>query len=438
MPQSLSRRSFLGAAAGAGIALSTPSARAYRSILGANDKIVLAMIGTGGRGRDLSKAFSGRPGAEIAYVCDVDKRQVEKAAAVVSKAKDGATPKTAGDFRSILQDKGVDAVVVATCNHWHAPVAIMACAAGKHVYVEKPCSHNPHEGELMVAAARKHKRVVQMGNQRRSWPEMIAAIEKIRNGSAIGRAYHAQCWYTNTRPSIGTGKEMAPPKELDYDLWQGPAPRRAFHDNYLHYNWHWFWNWGNGELGNNGVHFVDLCRWGLGVNYPVQVTSSGGRYRYSDDQETPDTNTATWQFDGGKSIAWEGFSCSKLPNGKFPDILFHGEKGTLAISGDNYTTYDAKGKEVESIKGKGRDDMHYENFLQSVRGSARLNSEIEEGHKTTMLCHLGNIAYRMKRELRCDPTNGRILNDQQAMGLWKREYQPGFEAEMTADLRAGI
>ena len=363
------------------------------------------MIGTGGRGRDLSKAFSGRTGVEIAYVCDVDKRQVEKAAAVVTKAKNGSTPKTAGDFRSILQDKGVDAVVVATCNHWHAPVAIMACAAGKHVYVEKPCSHNPHEGELMVAAARKHKRVVQMGISGEAGRD-----DRRREKSATApprRAYHAQCWYTNSRPSIGKGKEMAPPAELDYDLWQGPAQRQAFHDNYLHYNWHWFWHWGNGELGNNGVHFVDLCRWGLGVDFPNQVTSTGGRFRYADDQETPDTNTATWQFDGGKSIVWEGFSCSKLPTGKFPDILFHGENGTLAISSDNYTTYDAKGKQVESIKGNGKDEMHYENFLQAVRGNAKLNSEIEEGHKTTMLCHLGNIAFRMKRELRCDAATGR-------------------------------
>lgn len=434
MPHSLTRRGFLDSMVSTGIAISMASAKAYASILGANEKIVIGIIGTGSRGNDHAKAFGKRADVDVAHVCDVDKGRVEKVAGVVSKLKDGRAPKTAIDFRNVLQDKSVDAIVIATCNHWHAPLSIMGCAAGKHVYVEKPCSHNPFEGELMVAAARKHKRVVQMGNQRRSWPDMAVAINKVRDGSSIGRAYHAQCWYTNTRPSIGKGKEMAPPAGLDYDLWQGPAPRRPFHDNYLHYNWHWFWTWGNGELGNNGVHFVDLCRWGLGLDFPNRVASTGGRYRYADDQETPDTNTTTWQFDGGKSIAWEGFSCSKLPTGRFPDILFHGEKGTMAISGDNYTVYDLKGKQVEQIKGTGSDEMHQVNFLHAVRGDAKPNSEIEEGHKTTMLCHLGNIAYRVKRELSCDPSNGHILDDKDAMRLWKREYQPGFEAEMTAGL----
>ncbi len=434
MPQSLTRRGFLGGAAGAGIALTMPLDKARGAILGANEKIVVAVIGTGGRGTDHCKTLAGRAGVEVGYVCDVDKSHIDRAAGVVSKQQPGRAPKTAADFRNVLQDKSVDAVVIATCNHWHAPIAILACAAGKHVYVEKPCSHNPHEGEQMVEAARKHKRVVQMGNQRRSWPHMIETMERIRNGSAIGRAYYAQCWYTNSRLSIGKGKEMAPPADLDYALWQGPAPHRPFHSNYLHYNWHWFWNWGNGELGNNGVHFLDLCRWGLGVDYPTAVTSTGGRLRYNDDQETPDTNVGTWQFGGNKSIAWEGYSCTKLPFGRFPDILFHGEKGTLAISGDNYTIYDLKGKQVEAIKGTGKDEAHLDNFFDAVRGSAKPNSEIEEGHKTTMLCHLGNIAYRMQRGLRCDPASGRILDDKQAMGLWKREYEPGWESNITAAL----
>jgi predicted dehydrogenase len=424
----------LGSAAGAGIALTLPHGKARGAALGANEKIVLAMLGTGDRGTALSKVLAGRSGVEIAYVCDVDKKRVEKAAGVVSKQQPNRAPKTANDFRTVLDDKSVDAVVVATCNHWHAPMAILACAAGKHVYVEKPCSHNPHEGEQMVGAARKHKRVVQMGNQRRSYPQMIETIERVRNGSAIGRVYHAQCWYTSVRPSIGKGQEMAPPADLDYALWQGPAPHRPFRSNYLHYNWHWFWNWGNGELGNNGVHFLDLCRWGLGVDYPISVTCSGGRYRYADDQETPDTNIGTWQFNGGKSIAWEGYSCSKLPSGRFPDILFHGEKGTLAISGDTYTTYDLKGKQTETIKGNGHDDAHQDNFLAAIRGSARPNSEIEEGYKTTLLCHLGNIAYRTGHVLRCDPANGHILDDKQAMGLWKREYEPGWESNILAAL----
>src|SRR5262249_2593679 len=200
-------------------------------------------------------------------------------------------------------------LTVATCNHWHAPATILACAAGKHVYVEKPCSHNPNEGELMVAAARNHKRFVQMGNQRRSWPKIIEAMDQLHKG-IIARGYLAQSWYYNRRPSIGHGKEAPIPEGLDYDLWQGPAPRRPFKSNYLHYNWHWFWHWGNGELGNNGIHMIDLCRWGLGVDYPVRVTSAGGRYRYADDQETPDTQVVAFEFEGRKTITWEGLSCN--------------------------------------------------------------------------------------------------------------------------------
>ena len=327
--------------------------------------------------------------------------------------------------------KSVDAVVIATCNHWHAPIAILACAAGKHVYVEKPCSHNPHEGEQMVEAARKHKRVVQMGNQRRSWPQMIETMERIRNGSAIGRAYYAQCWYTNSRLSIGKGKEMAPPADLDYALWQGPAPHRPFHSNYLHYNWHWFWNWGNGELGNNGVHFLDLCRWGLGVDFPTAVTSTGGRLRYSDDQETPDTNVGTWQFGGNKSIAWEGYSCTKLPVGRFPDILFHGEKGTLAISGDNYTIYDLKGKQVEAIKGTGKDEAHLDNFFDAVRGSAKPNSEIEEGHKTTMLCPPGQhrLSHANAAAAVAIPPVAASSTTNRPWACGSAKYEPGWESE---------
>jgi predicted dehydrogenase len=278
----------------------------------------------------------------------------------------------------------------------------------------------------MVEAAKKHKRHVQMGNQRRSWPKIIEAIEHVRNG-LIGRAYFAQCWYHNERPSIGTCKPGSVPDWLDYDLWQGPAPRRPFHDNYLHYNWHWFWHWGNGELGNNGVHFIDLCRWGLGVDYPIRVTSSGGRYRYDDDQETPDTNIATFDFEGRKSITWQGLSCSRIPGDHVPDVLFHGDGGTLAIKGSGYTVYDPKGKEVRKASGPSGDASHVANFLEAIRGATTLNSEIREGYKSTLLCHLGNIAYRTSRSLRCDPADGHIVDDRPATSLWSREYEKGWD-----------
>jgi predicted dehydrogenase len=424
MTTAIDRRRFLGVAASSGLALGLARAEAA----GANDKIVLGVMGTGGRGTALSRAFENQPGAEVAYVCDVDSGHAHRAAEAVNKVK-GRSPKVVADFRRVLDDKAVDVLVVATCNHWHAPAAILACAAGKHVYVEKPCSHNPHEGELLVAAARKYQRQVQMGNQRRSYPHVIEAIEQVRGG-VIGRAYFAQSWYMNNRPSIGKGKAVAIPEGLDYDLWQGPAPRRPFHNNYLHYNWHWFWHWGNGELGNNGVHTIDLCRWGLGVDYPVRVSSTGGRYRYEDDQQTPDTNTVTYDFDGRRSIAWEGLSCNQPPGPQTFDVIFHGENGSLGLNDRGYAVFTPKGKEVRKVPGRGSDTLHFRNFLEAVRGTAKLNSEIEEGHKTTLLCHLGNISYRTGRTLHCDPQTGRVVNDPGAMKLWRREYEKGWEPKV--------
>jgi predicted dehydrogenase len=418
MTGSMDRRHFLGAAASTGLALA--AARAAD----ANNKVVVAIMGTGGRGTEHARTFEQQPGVEVAYVCDVDQKRAGKAGDEVTKVK-GRSPKVVTDFRRILDDKSVDALVIATCNHWHAPAAILACAAGKHVYVEKPCSHNPREGELMVAAARKHDRRVQMGNQRRSGAKVMEAIEEIRRGT-IGRAYFAQAWYTNDRPSIGNGTPAPVPDGLDYDLWQGPAPRRPFRSNYLHYNWHWFWHWGNGELGNNGVHMIDLCRWGLGVDYPIHVSSSGGRYRFADDQETPDTHVVSYDF-GDKTITWEGLSCNHMPDNRVADVVFHGEKGSLAIHGGGYTVHDPKGKQVRKVAGPGDDVPHIANFLDAVRNGGRLNSEIEEGHKSTLLCHLGNIAHRTGRALRCDPKNGHIIGDQPAMALWSREYEKGWE-----------
>jgi predicted dehydrogenase len=420
----IDRRGFLGVATSTGLALGL-SARAARA---AGDKIVLGVMGTGGRGTELASAFSRQPDVEVAYVCDVDRHRAENVAAQVAKAG-GRTPTIVGDFRRILDDQTVDALVVATCNHWHAPAAILACAAGKHVYVEKPCSHNPREGELLVEAARKHRRRVQMGNQRRSWPHVLEAIEQVRSG-ALGRVYLAQAWYNNLRPSIGRGKAVPVPAGLDYDLWQGPAPRRPFHDNFLPYTWHWFWHWGNGELGNNGVHSIDLCRWGLGVDYPVRVTSAGGRYRYDDDQETPDTNIVTLDFAGRTSITWEGLSCNRMPGGKEPELVFHGEHGSLALRDDGYTVCDPKGKVVRTVPGRGSDAVHFRNFLDAIRSDTRLNSEIEEGYKSTLLCHLGNIAFRTGHTLYCDAANGHIRGDRQAQALWSREYEHGWEPKV--------
>lgn len=427
MSTSLDRRDFLTTTA---VGLSVSLASGVSGAANPSEKILVGVMGTGGRGIALATMFARQANVEVAYVCDPDAKRVTQAATEVEKVA-GKAPKAVADFRRILDDKSVTVLVCAACNHWHAPATIAACAAGKHVYVEKPCSHNPQEGEWMVAAARKYQRKVQMGNQRRSRPKIQEAIQALRDG-IIGRVYHAEAWYSSNRPSIGRGQAVAPPEGLDYDLWQGPAPRKAFRSNYLHYNWHWFWHWGNGELGNNGVHTIDICRWGLGVDYPVRVTSAGGRYRFDDDQETPDTHAVCFEFADRKIIQWNGFSCSQaiaVPAGGIEEV-FRGEKGGLAITGTGYIVYDEKGKEIRRETGPARDTDHIANFLNAIRDNQPLNSEIEEGHKSTLLCHLGNIAHRVGRTLKCDPKDGKILHDPEAMTLWRREYEKGWEPKV--------
>ena len=284
------------------------SAKSYASIMGANEHFNVAVMGVNSRGNALAKNFAQQENCSVVGICDVDSRAMEKTIGQVNEIQ-GSSPKPYGDFRKALEQKSIDIMVVATPDHWHAPAAILANKAGKHVYLEKPCSHNPAEGELAVAVSEKYKRLIQMGNQRRSWPNVQAAIQELKNGT-IGRAYFAKGWYTNNRGPIGNGKEAPVPEWLDFDLWQGPAPRKAYKDNLIHYNWHWFWHWGTGEALNNGTHMIDLMRWGLGVDYPKRVTSSGGRYRYQDDWETPDTQIITLEFDNNTLIEWEGRSCN--------------------------------------------------------------------------------------------------------------------------------
>ncbi len=419
-PSTFPRRAFLrrGAGLGAGLALSP-----LLSGFGANDKVVIGVMGLG-RGMGHVEACLGIPGFEIAYVCDVDAVRLDQAVKAIAN-KTGREPAAVRDFRKILDDKSVDALTIAATNHWHAPAAILACSAGKHVYVEKPGSHNPREGELLVAAARKHRRVVQMGNQRRSWPPIQEAMEKLRAG-AIGTLRYARCWYASSRPSIGKGKPAPVPPHLDYNLWQGPAPERPYKDNLIHYNWHWHWHWGNGELGNNGIHALDLARWGLGVDYPRQVTFTGGRYHYDDDQETPDTGTAVYDF-GRTGAIWEGSSCHPRRSEYLPIAAFYGDGGSLAIEDPGYVLRDLAGKEVARGTGPGGDRSHFVNFLEAIRDGKKANSEIEECQKSTLLCHLGNIAYRLGRAVRFDPASKKISGDKEAEALWGREYRPGWE-----------
>lgn len=423
----MNRRQFLDGAAGTAAAsylLVKGNALADES---PNNEVVIGVMGLS-RGLALANSFCKRPGVRVKYVADVDTNRAAAGAAAVEKAVGkAATP--IQDFRKILDDKEVDAFVCAAPNHWHAPATIMACAAGKNVYVEKPCSHNAAEGELMVQAARKFKRAVQMGSQRRSSVPINQAMQMMFEGK-IGRVYHANSWYGNARGTIGKGKPAPVPEYLDYDLWQGPAPRVAYYDNRIHYNWHWFWQYGNGELGNNGIHALDLCRWGLQVDFPNRVVSAGGRYHFEDDQQTPDTHNVAFEFAERKSISWDCLSCNRHSN---DFVTFYGEKGSMVVQGGGSCTfYNELDKVTEELKGNQGDIEHIDNFLAAVRADKPLdlNAEILDGHKSTLLCHLGNISQRTGRSLTCSTKDGHIIGDEKAMALWGREYEPGWEPKV--------
>ncbi|MBC8004554.1 MAG: Gfo/Idh/MocA family oxidoreductase [Verrucomicrobia bacterium] len=419
------------------------SAKSYRAISGANERINVAIMGVNARGLALANNFSDQKNCKVIYVSDVDTRAAEKCIASVAKIT-GESPKAAPDFRKALEDKDLDALVVATPDHWHAPATLAAMKAGKNVYLEKPCSHNPYEGEMLVEAAQKYGKVLQMGNQRRSWPNVIKGIEELKSG-VIGKPYFGKSWYTNKRPSIGIGREVSVPDWLNWDLWQGPAPRKTFKDNYVHYNWHWFWHWGTGEALNNGTHMMDILRWGLGVDYPINVSSNGGRFHYKDDWETPDTQVISMDFKEGLSMTWEGRSCNaRNIEGTSVGAMFYGEKGSLLIGGGNgYTIFDLDGKEIKKMEDQEKidprnsaspaqqlDALHIQNFFDAISKGTSLRSDISSGHKSTLLVQLGNIAQRVGRSLEINPENGHILKDNEASKLWSREYEKGWEMKL--------
>jgi predicted dehydrogenase len=450
MGNSIKRRDFIKQAGVASLGLSFAShigsianaaaakVSAPRAI-GPNDTLRVAVIGTNGRGLAHIECLTNIPGVQVAYICDVDDRAIATGIKTTTKWQK-TEPQGLKDFRKALEDQSVDAVTIATPDHWHAPMAILALSAGKHVYVEKPCSHNPHEGEMLIQATHKYQRVVQMGNQRRSFPNMQQAVREIHEGS-IGRAYFGRAWYDNRRASIGHGKAVPVPTWLDYELWQGPAPRRPYRDNLIHYNWHWFWHWGTGEALNNGTHEVDVCRWALGVDWPIRVASTGGRYQFQDDWETPDTQVIGCDFAEKKSISWEGRSCNDYPiDGLARGAMVYGTEGAVLLDGNSYTVFDKNKNVVKAVKeqavvdptnilsgtGIALDRLHFQNFVGAIRNGERLSSPIEEGNKSVTMLQLGNIAWRVGRELHCDPANGHILKDSQAMKLWRREYERGW------------
>jgi predicted dehydrogenase len=422
------RRTFLKQASTSAAALAFYGAAGqFTRAQSPNDRIRCAVMGTG-RGSDHIRAIGSIENTEVIYVCDVDTERLARGVKLASDHQK-TPPKGEKDIRKVLEDKELDALFIAAPNHWHAPATIMACKAGKHVYVEKPCSYNPWEGGAMVKAARRYNRVVQMGSQRRSWPGVREMIQKLQGG-AIGKVRYARTWYNNARGSIGRGQVVPVPERLDYSLWQGPAPERPYKDNLIHYNWHWHWHWGNAELGNNGIHGLDLVRWGLGVRFPTRVTCNGGRYHFDDDQETPDTTMASYDF-GPVGINWDGSSCDPRPSENVPFVGFYGDGGSIVNNGGgDYKVYDLKGKLMDEGNGPGGDKVHFENFFDAIRSGTPLNAEIEEGAISTLLCHYGNIAYRTGQTLHISPESGHILKNSDAMKLWKREYRKGWEPDV--------
>lgn len=440
-----SRRDFIKKVAlgTAGVSLGAMSfpASSYARIIGANDRVNFGIAGINSRGKALVKSSLASPNTSIGYVCDVDSRVMPQASKMVEEIS-GKKPKAIEDFRKLIERKDLDAVAIATPEHWHAPMAIMAAQAGKNVYVEKPCSHNPYEGELLVKVQQDTGKVIVMGNQQRSAPTSIQAIKDIRDG-IIGDAYYAKGWYSNSRGSIGEGKKVPVPEWLNWELWQGPAPRADYQDNLVHYNWHWFWKYGTGEIHNNGTHEIDICRWALGVDIPERVKSSGGRFHYNDDWEFYDTQVVSYEFPENKMITWEGKSCNNMPffdRGRGSTI--HGTEGSILVDRNAYQVFDQQGNMIKEMKeehssattdqmGEGALDVyHMTNFVGAIRGTEKANTPIDEAATTSLLCHLGNISQEVGRTLNLDQKNGHILNDAEAMKMWKREYEPGWEPKV--------
>lgn len=436
----MNRRSFLKGAALAAAGTSvfgqgSPSERVRVAVMGCHAK---------GRGFQLLKTAAGLPGVEIAAVCDVDARARGAAAAEVVQRTQKA-PKQEVDIRRLLEDPAIDGVICAAPDHWHAPAALLTMQAGKAIYVEKPCAHNPHEGEMLVEAAARHRAVFQMGNQRRSSTVYQEAIREIRAG-VIGEPRFARCWYATARAPIGKGQQVAAPEWLDWNLWQGPAPRRPYQDNVVPYNWHWFHHWGTGECGNNATHYVDVARWALGVTFPNRVTSAGGRLFYEgDDWEWFDTQAATFEFPGRKFMTWEGLSSVKARpyEGAGTGCMVYGLEGAVLFTPDNICTlFDKGGKKVrawtqQAVVGdamnranptQGLDAAHVGNWVECIRKrSPETPSPAPEAYASTLLTHLANIAQRTGETVRLDAATGKLASGSVGAELWSREYEKGWE-----------
>ncbi len=426
------RRTIVKGAAAAAVVNSRLS-----RVLGANGRVNMAVVGVGGRGTNHLQEYVKIEGAHVAAVVDVNQAAQEKAVALVEKAR-GHKPKTYYDMRDAFQDKNIDAVSIATPNHWHVLAALWAVQAGKDVYVEKPVSHNIWEAYQLVKAARQYGKIVQVGQQSRSIPHKMQAMKLLHDG-AIGKVYMAKGLCYKRRKSIGHTPDEPAPAGIQWETFLGPAPVKPFSWNKFRYNWHWFWDTGNGDIGNQGVHEMDIALWGMGkTNFPKNVVCSGGKFLYQDDQETPNTQHAAFDFGDGTRLEFEvrglltmGEADLKSGSNVVGNIFF-GSDGVLAVDGAGFKLYKGEDRKLEmegkNERGPSDTGMHMENFLAAVksRNHKDLRCDVETGALSASLCHLANISYRLGRRIAIDQDARRFINDSEANTMLTRNYRAPF------------
>lgn len=425
----LNRRNFMKTSAASAAAAFAIASHGRAS---ANDRIGVAILGCRNRGHQVADSMLGHGGFDIVSLCDPDTAMIRRAyGALRGKLEDD--PKPVQDFRRTLEDPAVDVIVNATPDHWHAATTLLALDAGKHVYLEKPATYNIDEGKWLVAAQRKYPdRVIAMGTQQRSGQHFKDAREFIQSGG-LGKIGFCRAWITHDRGVIPVIPDTDPPDTMDFDLWVGPAPYRPYNENTVHYNWHFMLPWGTGEMGNWGAHWLDIARWNLGLGLPAAVSGSAGMHVVHDAKEWPDTLTAIFEYPG-LTLLWEQrIWTSQRLHGESSGVEFAGEKGALLLSRRGWTFFPKEGRQ-ERHRNSNLMEPHIQNFADALRGNAPAAVDVEEGHKTATLCHLGNIAGLLNRRIAFDPEQQEIVDDDEAANLLRREYRPPWQAEIDAIL----
>lgn len=417
----IDRRTLIAAAGTSALTLVQNTAKAAPS-----ERTTVCVVGVRGRGMSLAQTFAKLPNAQVTHVCDINQARFEPATKAIAEIQK-STPKTVQDLRKVLDDPSVDAIVVATPDHWHALATIWACQAGKHVYVEKPISNNVFEGWQMIQAARKYNRVVQVGTQSRSAPHYKEAMEFLKSGK-LGRVHMAKAWNSQLRRRVPAVADSAVPEGIDWNLWQGPAPEHAYNENYYTYGWRWLWDYGTGDMGNDGVHDLDIARWGLDVKYPEQIQCTGAKLEFTGDiQQTPDTQIATYTFPENKILVYEQRLWSPYFQEGFENgVTFYGTEGYMLIGRRSWTVVEKRNKVAFEHKVEFTEQPHVENFLAAVQKQTPLNCDIEEGYRSTLLAHLGNLSFRVGRPLKFDSATQSLVGDPKANELLKRVGRKEF------------